>query len=130
MGKYKILIKGVVRHADKYLVVKKWYDDRIAEPYQWEFIDGALEFGEKPEHAVIRHIAEQTGLSATIGQILYTWTFFTGDIFHIGISYLCMTALDNVILSEDLISHEWIRRDEFERYIPAKVLADIEKAEL
>lgn len=44
MGKFRILIKGIVRHDGKYLAVERWYDDRIFEPYQWEFIDGEMEF--------------------------------------------------------------------------------------
>jgi 8-oxo-dGTP pyrophosphatase MutT (NUDIX family) len=127
VGKYRILIKGIVQYEDKYLIVKKWYDDRVAEPYQWEFIDGVLEFGEKPDNAVIRQILEQTGLSTTIDRILYTWSFTTGNTFNIGISYLCVTSLDSVILSEELVDFKWIKREEFENYLSRKVLEDVER---
>lgn len=130
MKKYRILVKGIVKNEDKYLVVRKWYDDRIAEPYQWEFVDGVLEFGEIPDQSVIRHVLEQTGLSSTIDKILYTWTFQTGEVFNIGISYLCLTPLDSVILSEDLVEYQWIKREDFASYISRKVLADIERVEL
>ncbi|HWT26859.1 MAG TPA: hypothetical protein VN131_02890, partial [Mobilitalea sp.] len=63
-------------------------------------------------------------------RILYTWTFTVGDEFNIGISYLCIVPMDNVILSEDLNDYKWIKRDEFEDYIDRKVLEDIERAEL
>ena len=43
MDRYRILVKGVVQYEDKYLVVRKWYDDRVSEPYQWEFIDGEID---------------------------------------------------------------------------------------
>ena len=49
MDKYRILVKGIVQCHGKYLVVEKWYDDRIFDPYQWEFLDGVMEFGENPE---------------------------------------------------------------------------------
>ncbi len=130
MDKYRILIKGVIQHEDKYLVVHKWYDDRVSEPFQWEFIDGAIEFGEEPDKAVLRSIYEQTGLSATIDRILYTWTFMTGEVFNIGISYHCRVAFNDVILSEDLVDSRWISREEMEGYLDSKVLEDIEKAEL
>ena len=29
MDKYRILVKGIVQCQDHYLVVEKWYDDRI-----------------------------------------------------------------------------------------------------
>ena len=43
MGKFRILIKGIVRHNGRYLAVERWYDDRIFEPYQWEFVDGEMD---------------------------------------------------------------------------------------
>ena len=35
MGKFRILVKGIVEYNDKVLAVERWYDDRIFEPYQW-----------------------------------------------------------------------------------------------
>lgn len=130
MEKYRILVKGVIQYEDKYLVVRKWYDDRVSEPYQWELIDGAIEFGEEPDKAVLRCIYEQTGLSATVDRILYTWSFMTGDLFHIGISYLCRVSFDDVILSEDLVDSAWVVKEELENYLSSKVLEDIERAGL
>ena len=40
MSKYRILVKGIVKKDNKFLIVERWYDDNIAAPYQWEFIDG------------------------------------------------------------------------------------------
>lgn len=129
MDKYRILVKGVVQYEDRYLVVCRWFDDRIAEPYQWGFIDGAIEFGEEPEKAVLRCITEQTGLPATIDRILYTWSFMTGDTFNIGISYLCRVTFDEVVLSEDLIDSRWLLKEELEGTIDNRVLEDLEEAE-
>ncbi|NLK27528.1 MAG: NUDIX domain-containing protein [Clostridiales bacterium] len=130
MDKYRIIVKGIVKMEDKYLIVSKWYDDRVAQPYQWGFIDGPIEFGESPDKAVLRLIHEQTQITAIVDRILYTWTFKTGDVFNIGISYLCATTMDNVILSEDLVEYQWIEREEFEQYIDRVILDDIERAEL
>ena len=46
MSKFRVLVKGIVQYQDSYLAVERWYDDRIFDPYQWEFIDGEMEFGE------------------------------------------------------------------------------------
>lgn len=128
MEKYKILVKGIVQYKDKYLIVKRWYDDRIEEPYQWEFLDGQAVFGESPDKAVVRNVAEMTGINAYIGKIMYTWSFMMGDVCSIGITYLCETAVDEVVLSEDLIEYKWVTKDEFSTYITnRKVLEDIEK---
>ncbi|MDF2486801.1 MAG: hydrolase [Herbinix sp.] len=130
MDRYKILVKGIVQYEDKYLVVRRWYDDRLLEPYQWGFIDGTMDFKEPPDKAVLRCINEQTGLSATMERILYTWTFTTGDVFNIGISYLCRVTFDDLILSEELTDANWIVKEELENYIERRVLDDIEEAEL
>jgi 8-oxo-dGTP pyrophosphatase MutT (NUDIX family) len=130
MEKYRILVKGIVQYEDKYLVVRRWFDDRMPEPYQWGFIDGAIDFGEPPDKAVLRCINEQTGLSATIERILYTWTFTTGEIFNIGISYHCRVTFDEVLLSEELTDANWIEKEELETYIDRRVFNDIESAEL
>ncbi len=130
MEKYRILVKGIVQYEDKYLVVRRWFDDRLLEPYQWGFIDGTIDFGEAPDKAVLRCINEQTGLSATIERILYTWTFTTGETFNIGISYHCRVTFDEVVLSEELTESNWITKEELETYIDRKVLNDIESAEL
>ncbi len=131
MEKYKIMVKGIVQYDDKYLLVKRWFDDNIGDPYQWEFIDGKLEFGEEPEKGVLRLIYENTGLSVHMNRILYTWSFMVGDVCNIGISYLCISTEDDVILSEELNDYKWVAKEDFANYIENKaVLADIEKAEL
>lgn len=131
MGKYRILVKGIVKYEEKYLIVERWYDDRIVEPYQWEFIDGELEFGENPDKGVVRIINESTGLVGEVDKILYTWSFMLGDVYNIGISYLCLTADCDVILSEELNDYKWVDKDELAHYIENEaVLKDIGKAEL
>lgn len=131
MEKYKIMVKGIVLYEDKYLLVERWYDDRIPEPYQWEFIDGKLIFGEEPEKGVIRLIFESTGLSVYVNRILYTWSFMVGDVCNIGISFLCNSTRDDVVLCEELHDFKWVTKEEIGTYISnSAVMADIEKAEL
>ncbi len=131
MDKYRIIVKGIVKSLDKYLIVEKWFDDRIQDPYQWGFIDGAINFGESPDRAVVRIIAEDTGLCVQIDRVLYTWSFMAGDTCTIGISYLCLTGMEDVLLSEELHDYRWITKDEFEQYIDNQdVLNDIECAGL
>ena len=35
-----VYVKGIIKKENKYLVLKKWMDDRIPDPFVWEFIDG------------------------------------------------------------------------------------------
>ncbi len=132
-NQYRILVKGIVKRDNRYLVVEKWYDDNIAEPYKWEFIDGVAEFGESPDSAVVRIIQEQTGFTSVVDRILYTWTFMLGSECNLGLAYLCLTDMDkhSVILSEELHEAKWIEADEISDYIHNKrMLEDLENAEI
>ena len=132
-NRYRILVKGIVQKDNKFLIVEKWYDDNIVDPYQWEFIDGEAEFGESPDAAVVRIIQEQTGLTSVVDRILYTWTFMIGSECNLGLSYLCLTDMDEdtVVLSEDLNNAKWIEADEIEDYINHKrMIEDLKNAEL
>ena len=127
------MVKGLVQKDNKFLIVEKWYDDNIVDPYQWEFIDGEAEFGESPDAAVVRIIQEQTGLTSVVDRILYTWTFMIGSECNLGLSYLCLTDMDEdtVVLSEDLNNAKWIEADEIEDYINNKrMIEDLKNAEL
>ena len=97
------------------------------------FVDGEAEFGESPDAAVVRIIQEQTGLTSVVDRILYTWTFMIGSECNLGLSYLCLTDMDEdtVVLSEDLNNAKWIEADEIEDYINnRRMIEDLKNAEL
>lgn len=131
MAKHRIIVKCVVNYNSDYLLLKKWYDDRIEEPYQWEFPEGEVEVNESPEHAAERIVAEASGLSATAVRPLYTWQYMLGDESNIGICYLLCAPEVSVILSEEYTESNWVCRLDFADYIQNKrLLEDIEKANL
>ncbi len=131
MGKCEVKIKGIIRNEDKYLLVKRWYDDRIDDPYQWQFIDGDLEYGEEPDRAVLRLIKEQTGLDAMIQRVLYTWSYMLGDDHYIGISYECMVFENDIMLSEELNDYCYVSGGELKDYISNQsLLEDLERTYL
>ncbi len=131
--KYKIVVKGILKNQDKFLLVEKWYDDNIANPYQWEFIDGVVNFGESPDDAVLRILEEQTGLVANIDHIAYTWTYMVGDKCNLGIAYVCSTGLvgGDIVLSENLNAYEFVPAEQLDTYITnQQMLKDLRNAEI
>ncbi len=131
MAKHRIVVKCVVNYGSDYLLLQKWYDDRIDDPYQWEFPEGEVEFGEEPERAAERIVAENTGLTAEAAKPLYTWQYTLGDESNIGICYLLHAHDTNTVISEEYTEVAWIDRFEFADYIQnPKLLADIERADL
>jgi NADH pyrophosphatase NudC (nudix superfamily) len=131
MGKFRILVKGIVQYKNCYLAVERWYDDRIFEPYQWEFVDGEMEFGETPEQAVERIVEEKAGVPVQVNKTLYTWGFTAGEICTSGIAFLCDAQSDEIQLSEELHDSKWVTKSEIANVITNKaVIKDIEKAGL
>ncbi len=125
----RIIVKGIIKYGDEYLIVKKWYDDRITDPYQWEFIDGYAAIGESPDEVVAQLVSDKTMLTIKEQKILYTWTYQVGDTGYVGLAYLCEVESDIVILPEELQDHKWIKLEEFRDYIenPA-ILNDVLRA--
>lgn len=129
MTKYGIKIKGILKCDDKFLIVKKWYNDRIEDPYQWEFLDTDLEDGETPEATCLRYVQESTGIDAGISSMPYTWVYKLGDNNYLGIAFLCRVDESPVILSEALSDYKWVSADELPNYINnGHVLEDMREA--
>lgn len=124
MKNFKIKLKSIVKCDGRYLLVKKWYDDRITEPYQWEFLDLELPFGISPEEAVLEYTASATNLTVSIERVLYTWTYVMGESQYIGLAYLCDAVDDTVFVSEELSDYIWVSYEELENYIGNKAILD------
>ncbi len=132
MEKTVIKIKGIIRKDDRYLLVKRWYDDRIPEPFMWEFIDGMLNFGESPEEGALRLIAENLGVQGRVLRPAYTWSVLVGETHILGIAFICDVGdHDSFNLPEELGEYAWVKREEFEDYIDnVNVLNDLAGKEL
>lgn len=132
MGNIIVRVKGIIKKNDEYLLLKKWYDDRIPDPFMWEFIDGAANFGEDPSSAMNRLIGECIGVPSVVVRPAYTWSNNLGDTQIVGIAYICQVEdEDEFVLAEEYGAYEWVKRDEFEDYIENRyVLQDIKDVEL
>lgn len=131
MAKHRIVVKCVVNYGSEYLLLKKWYDDRIDNPFQWEFPDGEVEFGEAPERAAERIVTETTGLVAEAARPLYTWQYTLGEVSNIGICYLLYSHDMETVISEEYAEVAWVDRLSFAEYIDNRnLLNDIERAAL
>lgn len=133
MSDIYLRVKGIIKKDDKYLVLKRWVDDRIPDPFVWGFVDGQVDPGEAPDDAVLRHIREQLGVEGAIEKIEYTWSQMLGDTQCVGITYLCTTEAEDDCyeVPEEYGGFEWIKREEFAYYIENRfILNDLQKAEL
>jgi len=123
-------VKGIIKKDNKYLLVKRWVDDRIPYPFVWEFIDAEVMHGESPDDTVHRAIEEQLSVEGKIDKIEYIWSSMLGDTHCVGIAYLCSIAEkdeENIVLSEEYGEWAWVSREEFANYIENQyVLKDLE----
>lgn len=127
-------VKGIIKKDDKYLLIKRWVDDRIPDPFVWEFIDAEVNHGEAPDDTVLRAINELLSVEGKIEKIEYTWSSMLGDTHCVGIAYICSIAEADeasIVLTEDFGEWIWVTRDEIPRYIENQyVLKDLEGKEL
>lgn len=127
-------VKGIIKKGDKYLLIKRWVDDRIPDPFVWEFIDAEVNHGEAPDDTMLRAINELLSVSGKIENIEYTWSSMLGDTHCVGIAYLCSIAEAdeaNIVLPEEFGEWAWVTREEFPRYIENQyVLQDLEGKKL
>lgn len=126
MADIYVRVRGIVKKDDKYLLIKHWVDDRIPDPYLWEFVEGEVNFGEAPKDAVLRWMDELLGVSGSIEKVLYTWSKVTGDSQCIGIAFLCSLEGDesNITLAEEYGEWQWVTREEFGEFISNQYVLD------
>jgi mutator protein MutT len=68
---FPVSVKGVVLASDQVVLLKN-------ERNEWELPGGKLELGETPEQCVVREIAEELNLTASVDALLDTWVYNIG----------------------------------------------------
>lgn len=130
MASIYVRVKGIIEKDGKYLLVKHWVDDRIPDPFIWEFIETNCEFGEAPQEAVIRGMDEVLSIECQVKKTLYTWSHVIGDSQCVGITFLCSLEEEEELikLSEEYGEWKWVDKKEFSNYIEnPHILRDLEK---
>lgn len=123
-------VKGIIKKDGRYLLLKRWVDDHIPDPFVWEFIDAEVNHGEAPDDTVLRAINELLSVEGRIEKIEYTWSSMLGDTHCVGIAYICsISEADeaNIVLPEEFGEWIWVTREEIPQYIENQyVLHDLQ----
>ncbi|MCH5256398.1 MAG: NUDIX hydrolase [Lachnospiraceae bacterium] len=129
MANTYVRVKGIVKKDNKYLVIKRWVDDRIPDPFVWEFIDTEVNHGEAPDDAMLRAIHEILSIDGKIEKIEYTWSNMLADTHCIGIAYICSIEAEeehNIVLPEEFGEYQWVTRAQIDEYVENQfVLQDL-----
>jgi len=123
-------VKGIIKNGENVLLLKRWVDDRIPEPFLWEFVDGEVMHGESPDSTVLNCIRDSIGVEGNIEKIVYTWSQLLGDTHCVGIAYECSADDESqFILPEEIGEYRWVPMCDISKYIDNRfVIADFEKA--
>ncbi len=111
---FYVAVKGIIRRKDgKILILKRSAgDDHL--PEVWETVGGGMDEEQSPQEALKREIREETGLTVSVGEPFNVFTFRkqTGE-FKVGITFLCDTEDDTVVLSHEHSEYRWIEPEAF-----------------
>lgn len=94
--KQLVIVLGAVRDEKKGVLVARRVDTTIPDAFgKWEFVGGAVDFGEDPETALVREVVEESGLVVKVIRLLpkiftHVWKTKEGENIHVLlITYEC-----------------------------------------
>lgn len=111
-----IALKGAIFNGNKFLIVKR-SDYARGDNGKWELPGGRMEFGETPEHTLIRELQEEVGLSVHIIKPIKTWSCFRDENTQlVGITCLCKYKGGEIRLSQEHLEYAWVGFEEAGSY--------------
>ncbi|MGG1400295.1 NUDIX domain-containing protein [Bacillus salipaludis] len=127
MNKIVVVVKGLIFHNGKVLVVQRARTNKIGHGI-WECAGGKIEFGEDLEAALRREVKEETGLEIKVGKVLFATTFKNEPSKQLIIlTYQCASENCEVTLSEEHTSHKWVSKEEIKEFLKPEIFNDFEK---
>ncbi|MBA2872213.1 8-oxo-dGTP diphosphatase [Anoxybacillus calidus] len=126
-NKMVVVVKGLILHEGKVLIVQRAKDDEIGGG-TWELVGGKIEFGEDLETALLREIKEEVGLDVTVEKILYATTFKTDPTRQVVIlTYLCRSNNREVVLSKEHMDYRWSTKEQLRFLLTREIISDFER---
>lgn len=112
--KQRIRVVGIIRNSDGVLVLKR-NRGRSEAPVFWELPTGKIAFGEQPEEAMVRSLAENVGLSTTSLKLKDVVTFMALE---------GSSQLSNLYIVYEVQVPDGAKPDPHDRYTAYKFLRD------
>lgn len=108
-----VVAKAAVVHDGKILLIKRSETDE-RRPLEWDIPGGWVDAGEDVSTAVIREIAEETGLilPQSAANIVYTHTAIVKDINVNWVFFVVKSESESVVLSSEHVEFGWFTMQE------------------
>lgn len=109
------IVKGIIKHNKKYLLLQKSQDYEQSNIGKFECPGGTIERGETPRKAILRETLKETGLKCKIVKELPTIQIKTKEVNSKCKVYLLEATSDQVKLSDEHSSYAWLQAEEVEQ---------------
>lgn len=103
--------KAIVRHGDRILLLRR-ADSGSHDPGLWELPGGKMNYGEQLPEALAREVAEETGLTVSVGRPILTWHFTKEPFWVTGVTFICDRVAGEVALSREHSEAAWVTPEE------------------
>lgn len=117
----RIVVAAAIVVLDRVLLAKRAGGKSIA-PGKWHLPGGHVEFGERPEEALRRELAEELGVVARVGMPVHAFSYLCADVHTVGIAYLAALEGDALVIRpnpRDFDSTQWVVAADLGHFLPA-----------
>ena len=108
---FLISVKVVIYNDNGQILLLR-RSDKTSRAHGWDYAGGGVDKGESPVDAAIREVREETGLAVDTVKVVSTSHGYTEDKEHVMIGYSAHTSGDEVRLSWEHESYQWMTVEE------------------
>ena len=109
---FREIQKAVIMKEDKFLIILRSPSAPFF-PEHWDFPGGKLEHGEDPKEGIAREILEETGLRATIGDVVGVYEMdLIPEVTHRYTVYVTSDVKGDTQLSFEHTAFQWATKDD------------------
>lgn len=121
--KTKVVAIGLIENDNNEFLISLRHEPKIKEAnMKWDFVGGAIDFGETPQEALGREVMEETGLDVEVGEMLpmcysKVWKHDDFKIHAIVVCYHCKLISGELKIGVYKIKDlRWIKKEEFKNH--------------
>lgn len=109
-----MVVTAALIEKDKRVLITRRKAD-TPQPLKWEFPGGKLEFGESPEHCLLREIKEELNVIVTVNEIFDVVSHVYGDTQVVLICYRC-SYISGEFFPLECCAFEWVTPENILQY--------------